>query len=496
MPNQPPERDRASREPHARPVRDAAGSRPRERSAGGDAAGRLRARAGVGLSVAVALGLTLALVGFVAQPNRNPDSLAVAGTTTLPTVSPEAPEPTPPPTAAATPAAATPVATPLPTPASPQSAAQPSSSPTVDAKIAKRLQRAVDAFRSKTGIPGISVAIVWDDGREWTGVGGRADIRSKERVTPGTAFAFASVSKTLTAAVVLQLVDEDRVDLDAPAVRYLKDYPLDRRITVRMLLDHRSSLPDFFSNAKIDRALQRDKEAAWTATQTWKYVPKWRPKPGTIYDYSNTNYLLLGELVERVTGNPLAAEVRARLLDPLGLETAWYQAVEEPRAPGATGYRLTRTASGVSLRDITGRSEVMPFRSVVTAAGGAGSIAGTATDAARWMSALGSGEVTSAATYREMIRDARYSKAMRAIVPYGLGVQVLTIEKQRTLGHSGRYLGFQNAVRYLREPGISIAILTNQSTHDPYPLMRRLVRIVAPVKEPAAPASPGASPTP
>ena len=122
----------------------------------------------------------------------------------------------------------------------------------------------------------------------------------------------------------------------------------------------------------------------------------------------------------------------------------------------------------------------MPFRSVVTAAGGAGSVAGTATDAARWMQAWGSGSLLSRATYREMLRDAKYTRAMHAIVTYGLGVQLISIQGQQTLGHSGRYLGFQNAVRYLPGPGISIAILTNQSTYDPGVLMRRLIRIVAP----------------
>jgi CubicO group peptidase (beta-lactamase class C family) len=186
--------------------------------------------------------------------------------------------------------------------------------------------------------------------------------------------------------------------------------------------------------------------------------------------------------VEHVTTNPLSTEVRTRLLDPLQLTTAWYQAVEEPRAKGARGYRLTRTASGALLKPVAARSDVMPFRSVVTAAGGAGSVAGTATDAARWMQAWGSGSLLSRAMYLEMLRDAKYTRAMHAIVTYGLGVQLMSIQGQQTLGHSGRYLGFQNAVRYLPGPGISIAILTNQSTYDPGVLMRRLIRIVAPAK--------------
>ena len=474
MPNEPLERDRDSRQPHARQVPASADSSGGSRRRGGGF-GR---PAGAGIIVVALIALTLAVTGVFASPNRSPDVAAVAGATHTPT---GAPTPDPTPEITAKPTEPQPAATEAPvTSFAPAPSATPA--PIAGVVPAKRLQRAIDEFRAKTGIPGISVAIVWDDGRSWAGATGQRDVGRKLPVATGTAFPFASVSKTLTAAVVLQLVDEGKVDLDAPAARYLPAYSLDKRITVRMLMDHRSSLPDFFANRKIDRALQGDKDAAWTAARAWKYVPKVRPKPGTIYDYSNTNYLLLGELVEHVTNNPLATEVRTRLLDPLQLTTAWYQGAEEPKAKGARGYRLTRTASGALLKPVAARSDVMPFRSVVTAAGGAGSVAGTATDAARWMQAWGSGSLLSRATYREMLRDAKYTRAMHAVVTYGLGVQLISIQGQQTLGHSGRYLGFQNSVRYLPGPGISIAILTNQSTYDPGVLMRRLVRIVAPVK--------------
>jgi D-alanyl-D-alanine carboxypeptidase len=474
MPNEPLERDLDSRQPHARPLHGSGGSSGASRRQGR----ALRKPAGAGVIVVALVALALAVTGVFASPNRSLDGVAVAGATHAPTDAP---------TAAATPEA--PLEATEPPPAASQApgasaAPAPSGTPanTLGLVPAKRLQKALDAYRAKTGIPGISVAIIWDDGRSWAGATGLRDVGRKLPVATGTAFPFASVSKTLTAAVVLQLVDEGKVDLDAPAGRYLPAYSLDKRITVRMLMDHRSSLPDFFANRKIDRALQRDKDATWTAARAWKYVPKVRPKPGTIYDYSNTNYLLLGELVEHVTNNPLSTEVRTRLLDPLQLTTAWYQAVEDPKAKGARGYRLTRTANGALLKPVAARSEVMPFRSVVTAAGGAGSVAGTATDAARWMQAWGSGSLLSRETYREMLLDAKYTRAMHAIVTYGLGVQVISIQGQQTLGHSGRYLGFQNSVRYLMGPGISIAILTNQSTYDPGVLMRRLIRIVAPVK--------------
>lgn len=491
MPNEPTRRDRAQREPHVRPLYDPQPART--------AAGSLRTRAGVGIAAVAVIAVLVAFTGFFSLPNRSPDSVAAAGATLAASPSAPSPSATGPLESGAVPSgpAPTEAATTPPTdaPATAVPSATPDSAPgtLIAASEAKRLQKAIDAFRKKTGIPGISVAIVWDDGRAWAGATGKANVADDTPMTTGTGFAFASVSKTLTAAVVLQLVDEGKVALDRPAAAYLPSWRLDKQITVRMLMDHRSSLPDFFANAKIDRALQRDKEATWTAERTWKYVPPYRPVPGTVYDYSNTNYLLLGELVERVTGNTLAHEVRTRLLDPLQLNTAWYQVAEKPRTPLSTGYRLTRNGSSVFVKPVAGKADVMPFRSVVSAAGGAGSIAGTAMDAARWMQAYGSGQLVSKATFHEQLRDAKYTRAMRAIVTYGLGVQLITIEGQKTLGHSGRYLGYQNTVRYLRGPGISIAILTNQNTWDPAILMHRLVKIVAPVA-PVPSASPTARP--
>ncbi|OGO57081.1 MAG: hypothetical protein A2V85_17835 [Chloroflexi bacterium RBG_16_72_14] len=338
---------------------------------------------------------------------------------------------------------------------------------------------------------------MWDDGRSWLGVSGRADVAGRRPVTPDSGFALASISKTFTAAVVLQLVDEGRLALDAPVAPMLPGYPLDRRITVRMLLDHTSGLPDFFFNKRIDKALQSAPDETWTPASSWSYVPKKRPVPGTVWRYSNTNYLLLGELVEAVTGRSLAREVRDRLLDPLALEGTWYQAVEQPRASLTTGYRLLpRSGGGVRPVAVAPATTVMPFRSVITAAGGAGSLGGTARDTARWMQALGGGKVLSEAMQQAMIGDAVATVAIGAEVPYGLGIQVVTLNGQTAIGHSGRYLGFRSVVRYLPAEGVTIAVLTNQGVADPSRVAAALLRIVLPKPEPSASPSPSASAAP
>ena len=346
-------------------------------------------------------------------------------------------------------------------------------------------------MRKKLQIPGTSVAILWDDGRRWLGASGMRDVAAGDPMTTGTAFALASVSKTATAAVVLQLVEEGKLSLDQKVAPLLPAFDMNPKITVRQLLDHTSGLPDFFLNAKIDRQLRKAKGATWTAEQTWAYVPDKRPKPGRFWIYSNSNYLLLGELVEAVTGRPLAVEVRDRLLDPLGLETAWFQAEEEPRAKGTVGYRLVAASGGgVRAVPVARKSDVMPFRSVVTAAGGAGSLAATAVDAARWMRAFAGGDVLTPAMQREMLADVARTAALKSRIPYGLGIQSLPIAGRYALGHSGRFLGFRNVVRYLPEEGVTIAVLTNQGVKDPTKIAEALLKVVLP---PLPGASPSAS---
>ena len=126
------------------------------------------------------------------------------------------------------------------------------------------------------------------------------------------------------------------------------------------------------------------------------------------------------------------------------------------------------------------KSDVMPFRSVVTAAGGAGSLAATAADAARWMQAFAGGDVLTPAMQREMLADVARTATLKPRLPYGLGIQALPIAGRYALGHSGRFLGFRNVVRYLPGEGVTIAVLTNQGAKDPTKIAEALLKIVLP----------------
>lgn len=390
---------------------------------------------------------------------------------------------------------------------SPTSSAGPSASPApgqtgvaVSPTLAKRLQKALDRYATANRLPGTSVTVTWPDGRSWTGTSGYADVKAGRAVTADTLFPIASMSKTFTSALILGLVEDRKLSLDArvsallPTVRLgTPGKPIPTAITVRMLLDHTSGLADYFFGKGIDKDLMAARGATWTADRALTYVGKPLGKPGRSWHYSNTNYLLLGLIAEHVGKAPFATLVRERLLGPAGLKDAYVQVAEKPRGPLALGYYYnspSRAAAPVGLAD--SRRTVVPFTSVITAAGPAGNVASTSADLARWARALYGGSLLTPAMLALAVGDAKATAPYRPYVAYGLGVQVTRIDGHRAYGHSGRFIGVRGELRYLPGPGLAIAVLTNQNGVDLRPLTARLVSLALP----KPPASPAASPSP
>ena len=186
------------------------------------------------------------------------------------------------------------------------------------------MQSFVDA-----GLTGVQLR-VRDEQGEWAGSAGQRTLGASAAPSTNGRFRVGSVTKTITATVVLQLVAEGRVELDAPAVDYLPRYPLDRRITVRMLLQHTSGVFNHTGDLDPDGTYVpgvpwSGKE--WVANRFRTYEPEalarmalskpLRFVPGTDWNYSNTNYVLARLLIEEVTGNSYVEETQRRVLRPL-----------------------------------------------------------------------------------------------------------------------------------------------------------------------------------
>jgi D-alanyl-D-alanine carboxypeptidase len=218
--------------------------------------------------------------------------------------------------------------------------------------LVERLQRAIDG-QVKGGVPGIVIHVV-DPGRHlnWRGASGRFARGHKRPLRPGDSFRIASVTKTFTAAVVLRLAEDARLALDDPIGRYLDPalvarlnvmdgVPRGQDITIRQLLNHSSGIYDYASDEGWIRQVVTDPQRTWTPLELVdEGLARGSPyfAPGTGFRYSDTGYVLLGLIVERVTGEPLAAAYHRYILDPLRLRHTYLEhwepapAGEPPRA--------------------------------------------------------------------------------------------------------------------------------------------------------------------
>ena len=393
-------------------------------------------------------------------------------------------------------AAAVPSASPAPTarPTAPPPSPSPTPPPAQTPIPAAALQARLNAIRVQYHVPGVSATIIWPDGRSWTGVNGWADVKQHVPVAPTTAFSVGSVSKTFLAALVLQLADEGRLSLDDPVLRWLPTAAVPADATIRELLDHTSGLYDFFSNPAIDTALLANRRQAWTPARALGYMRAPYCAAGTCWHYSNSNYVLLGQVVQQITGNPVATELRRRFFAPLRLVRTFVQGAEPARGTVATSYEVL--GSGSSIRTVSqgDGTAISPFTSVVTAAGSAGAIAATSRDLAVWARRLYGGAVLRPAALAAML-DVSHSVGAGSALPYGLGVEEVSLGGRLTEGHNGRLIGAGATTRYLPDSGFSIAVVTNQDRVSPDVFAAALLAIAFPPPPTPSP-SPSPLPTP
>ncbi|MFI8457737.1 serine hydrolase domain-containing protein [Kitasatospora sp. NPDC085464] len=258
------------------------------------------------------------------------------------------------------------------------------------------VQQGLDALVRTDGVPAALATVRGRDGGVRHYTAGVADLATGARVPVDGQVRIGSNTKTFTAVVVLQLVGEGKVDLDAPVDTYLPglvrgDGIDGRRITVRQLLQHTSGLPDY--EGLIDEASLRDRYFEPRDLLDVALRQKQQFAPGERFGYSSTGYVLAGLIVQRVTGRPLAEEIDRRVVRPLGLRHTYFPAVGDRtiREPHPKGYRKDTAGS---LRDFT---ELDP-----SAGWAAGQMISTDSDLNRFFSELLAGHLLPPAQLAQM----------------------------------------------------------------------------------------------
>jgi D-alanyl-D-alanine carboxypeptidase len=302
--------------------------------------------------------------------------------------------------------------------------------------------------------------------------------------TPDSPFAWGSITKTFVAALCLQLVDEGVLDLDLPIATWLPEAPDAQRITLRMLLSHRSGLFDYFQNPNYsDRVFKRPTHA-WTVDEIMRLANR-RPlfEPGTDFSYSNTNYVVAGLILEQVTGKPLADLIDERLLRPLELRDSVFQQAGRP--VGLVGAKGFWSEPG-GFRDWSDGSDYRPNTSAATVAWAAGAMEGSVRDLLDWQDELYSGAVLSPESLAQMLAFAPDSG-------YGLGARTQTLAARPGYGHGGSLRGFVAVMYRLPVEDLDVVVLANLGFADLDRVANRLARVALgplPGPSPAVPLIP------
>ena len=331
------------------------------------------------------------------------------------------------------------------------------------------LRERVDAYLASAfpaDGPGVSV-IVTDDGETvYAGGRGLADVEAGTAVTPETVFRLGSISKQFTAAVILQLVQEGRISLDDPISRFFPDYPQPGAgATVAQLLNHTSGIqsytgiPGWMVEANTDRAYTTAE-----MINLFRDLPS-PSAPGERHDYNNSGYVLLGAIIEQVTGMPWHQAIEQRITSPLGLATIRYGVGEAEMPAMARGYSL-------------GSDGVRPANRIhMSVPHAAGALVGTVEDLARWAHALHHGRVVDAESYARMTAPTRLPDG--STVPYAFGLSNAELRGRRAIGHGGGIFGFSTDSVYLPEEDLFVSVFTNsdEPAASPGIVLRRVAAL-------------------
>lgn len=325
----------------------------------------------------------------------------------------------------------------------------------VSRETAAKFQAALRDMADGAGM----VATVMTPNGTWSGAAGKAD--GVRDVQVDDQFAIASVTKSVVAAQVMQMVEAGEIGLDDPADDHLPpDHDFDTNgATIRQLMGHRSGIADYYP--AVETTLSTDPKRVWKTADLLELVPAALAPAGEAFEYSDTNYLLLGLVIEKVRGQPVAEVLRDGVLDVEGVERLIYQPDEVPTEPMA----MPDAQSSAQLKKGGGYLPSIPGS---TSDGPGAAMASDAPSLARWWRAFCAGEIVSRASLTEMA-------TFDDVGDYGLGLFDVVDPGPPSVGHLGSHIGYASWAGCLPEEGAVVVVLTNHEVDDIGGMARPLI---------------------
>jgi CubicO group peptidase (beta-lactamase class C family) len=281
--------------------------------------------------------------------------------------------------------------------------------------------------------------------------------------TPDTKFRLGSISKQFTAACILKLEEQGKLRVNDPVKKYLDDAPAAwDKITLHQVLSHTAGIPNFTGFPEY-RTIEKQPA---TLERTYR-VFRDKPldfEPGTQWKYSNSGYLLLSYLIEKISGQRYEDFLRNNALQPAGMRDSGYDLnarILHHRASGYTPFGATMQNAGYI---------------DMTVPGGAGALYSTTQDLLRWEQALFGGKVISAASLARMTTPVQRN--------YGYGLRIAAFQGHKSIGHGGGIEGFNTQLTYFPDDRLTVVVLANVNGPLASQIANRLAALALDVEPP------------
>jgi D-alanyl-D-alanine carboxypeptidase len=344
---------------------------------------------------------------------------------------------------------------------------------TIDPALRGRIDRIASQVLVQTGVPSVSVAVVKGGKLIYTHAYGSArlanDTAPAVSATPEMRYSIGSISKQFTAAAILLLQQDGKLSLDDAVGKYIPGLTQGDKVTIRQVLSHTSGYQDYWPEDYVMTPMLQ-------AESSQQILDTWGKKaldfePGTQWQYSNTNYVIAGRIVENITGHPLMDFLVDRVFRPLGMHSVWNS--DEAKLTQADAAAYYRHGLG-PLRPAPKEGRGWMFA--------AGELAMTAHDLALWDESLIARSLLSSDSYKQMFSEVKLNDGKST--HYGLGVFLHDVDGHIIIEHSGEVSGFVSDNAVAADAGVAIAVLTNQ---DAVGAAALIVKLALPVVEDTAP---------
>jgi D-alanyl-D-alanine carboxypeptidase len=324
--------------------------------------------------------------------------------------------------------------------------------------IISNYEELTDTLISSNKVPGLIVG-VWAPDRNltWIKAKGKANMASGDLMKDYYQFRIGSITKTFTYTVLLQLVDENRLSLEDKLSKYFPTFPNADNVTIRMICNHTSGIYNYNKSSIFSDQMIANPLKVWDP-QEFLDIAKDQPyyfSPGSGYEYSNTNTIMAGMIVEKITGNKIEYEIKKRIIEKLNLNNTYYPADNLFWGRHSNGYGWW--GFGDSKADVTEAFDP-------SCAGASGAIVSDIYDLKTWIEAAVKGSLISADMQSQRLTPVSSTE----IVSYGLGLgSIKTGNRGFVWGHTGVIYGYRSVAYYWPAKNVTIVISFNTVEDDP-----------------------------